>query len=175
MRRPHALLIAMLSSLCVMPAIAYACGNVMIQNYIPSTEAWLLSGPVALFSILALQKHKRLSVAHQLVWVASLATIPNILIVLVHSDPKWILLGINVQGAFGLFVYALTVARILEKPTDKPTSWKRKAVRLAKGLGILCAALALGVMLEKLEPEQNEFYRETLPQFDPEQREEINF
>jgi len=175
MRRPHSLLITTLASLCVMPAIAYACGNVMLQNYIPSTEVWLLSGPVALFSILALQKHKPLSVTHQLVWIAALATIPNILIVLFHPDPKWILFGINVQGAFGLFVYALTVARILEHPTDKHTSWKRKAANLAKGLGILCVALALGVMLEKLEPEQHEFYRETLPKFEPDKHDEIDF
>ena len=175
MRRPHALLIATLALLCAMPAIAYACGNVMIQNYIPSTEVWLLSGPIALFSILALQKHKQLSVTHQLVWVASLATIPNILVVLFHPDPKWILLGINGQGAFGLFVYALTVARILEQPIDKSSPWRSRLFNLLAGISILGLAAIFAVVLEHLEPDRPESYVKDMGKFEPDKHDEIDF
>lgn len=156
MHMPRVLSTAALLSLCVSPIVAYACGNVMrFQDNIPSTEAWLVSGPIALFSILALQRHKPLPVAHQLAWVVALATIPNLLIMLFHPDPKWILLGISDKGAFGLFVFAITLMKILAPPAGKHSPRRRKAINFIQGFVILAAAVVLALALERSEPMYN--------------------
>jgi len=138
-------------------APALACGNVMLSNYIPSTDLWAFTAPLAFICILIAQRFKPAEKQLQYAIFFGFSLVPNIVLFASGIEPKMILLGINLQGLFGLFFYALTLVKIIERPREEQPEAFRGYYNGLMTVFILVMAIAIGVTLETLEPTSPEF------------------
>jgi len=182
MRSSSTLSLATLLLVTLTPALAIACGNVMIANYVPSTDVWLIAGPATLCLVLLLDKFvarwKGVATRYRIALIAAAMIIPNIIAMFTIANSRWIWFGINEKGFAGAIAFAIATGLVLAKTEEQIEHEEPRKAN--NGLAIVIAVsviLSLAVALEFAEPDEEESYSSSfrVPTAEELENSEINF